>query len=97
MTTCFRGDGFGEEASVVVVFARFTMTNAFGDVLGKKVPSPRYLADAACVPTLKVAVTNVAAPLLNVDVPSELAPLKNSTCPVGVPVVEEAITVSDTA
>jgi len=81
---------------VVVVFARLTVTDAFVDVLVKNVPSPRYLADSAWAPTLKVVVANVATPLFNVDVPPDVAPSKNCTCPVGVPLLEETDAVNVT-
>jgi len=56
-----------------------------GDELTLKLPSPRYAAVIAWLPTVSVLVENVAVPPLRVPAPIMFEPSKKSTEPVGVP------------
>jgi len=60
VTACPNADGFADEARVVVLAARFTVSVNVPDVLVAKVELPPYTAVIVCVPTEDAAVLKLA-------------------------------------
>ena len=89
-TDCPEFEGFSDEASVVVVLARFTTWLTAFDVLPPKFESPPYTAVIGSVPTFRVEVVKLAEPPLNAPFPSIFVPfIKETVSPFGgVPAVE---------
>jgi hypothetical protein len=97
LTACPNADGLSEEASVVVVAARFTVCVNTGEVLAAKFKLPPYTAVIVCAPTERAAVPKLAWPeAFSVAVPSEVAPSLNVTRPIGTPLLELTVAVKAT-
>ena len=96
VTSCLRGEGFGEDAKVVVVCAALTVSETVDEPLDRNPLSPEYVADTLCVPTAEAVVARTAVPPLRAAAPRDIAPSKNSTRPVGVPFAAETLAVKVT-
>ena len=85
VTACPLLEGFGEEASAVVVDAFFTVCAKALDVLAAKFADPLYTAFIEWAPAASAEVVSVAVPPLSATVPNGEAPSSKVTIPVGVP------------
>ena len=81
-------DGLGDEATLVVVAARFTVCTvcvSVAEVLPRRSVSPEYRALIACDPTASDPIEKLACPPLTGCVPRTTFPSRNVTDPVGDP------------
>jgi hypothetical protein len=91
VTAVPRTDGLFDEATVVVLATKFTVTVCVRavEVLPVKLVSPPYTAVIECVPPDSADVVSVAVPPLSVPVPSVVPPSWNVTVPASVPVADD--------
>ena len=86
VTLCPAVDGFAEELTDVLLALLPTVCVSTAEVLGRKVPSPRYAAVIECEPGANVEIDSVACcPMSSVPVPITVMPSRKVTVPAGVP------------